>query len=853
MRRSPAFPEVSVPFFRHVRSLYVLCSGSRRAHIDRRLLSAFACAFALWMSAPAWGADAATPPPPPEQVLETARKQIDELQKVLKKSPDEADLTQARATAQDIQTKADAAAEALTPQLTGVTARVVELGKPAVGAKEAADVASQRAQLVKNQSALDAQIKLARLLSVEAGQAIDQISSMRRTELQARLGERRDSVLGTPFWAEFAADVPHDRQRLADLGSELGTSVAETPGLVWTALLLGIVALLGFHVWASGLLLRVTAARVPAGRLRRSFFAWALVLLSVITPGASAWLLKLGITWHGDLVDDTVALLDALVNMVFFGGYVAGLGYALLSPHRPSWRLPAIPDSVALRLRWFPSVLAVVLVLIWLAERLPALINASLSTAIAVNCLVTLMLTCTLGTGMVRAKRLWRQARSGPDNAHVNPRPFWLTTILGIVWFLLIGSLICVLIGYVSLASFVVKQIAWALILLVSAYLLAVVIDDGFTTLLGAAPHEDDDNEWVASPRLRDQAAVLLSGLARLLVGLVALLLFSAPFGEGPGELAGRFVQLHNGVAIGEVQILPGAVLQAIVVLFLGLAVVKILRKWLFHRYLPTTGLDTGMRASAAALFGYAGVVVAFALSLSAIGIGLERIAWVASALSVGIGFGLQAIVQNFVSGLILLAERPVKVGDWVSLSDVEGDILRINVRATEIQMGDRSTVIVPNSEFITKNVRNVTRASPLGRVQIKLPVPLGADAGAVRELLLAALLAHADILDAPAPTVMLDGIEHGSLIFNATGFVSSPRAASATRSALLFEVLQSLADARIDLQRPAQVTITNARGIDAPVADVPDADASSVSAVRPVADSDSNGIPAENGPSKKS
>src|SRR3546814_15979889 len=89
-----------------------------------------------------------------------------------------------------------------------------------------------------------------------------------------------------------------------------------------------------------------------------------------------------------------------------------------------------------------------------------------------------------------------------------------------------------------------------------------------------------------------------------------------------------------------------------------------------------------------------------------------------------------------FVSGLILLAERPVKVGDWVSLGGVEGDILRINVRATEIQMADRSTVIVPNSEFVTKTVRNVTHADPLGLVQVKLHMPLDPDAQGVHELM---------------------------------------------------------------------------------------------------------------------
>jgi small-conductance mechanosensitive channel len=215
------------------------------------------------------------------------------------------------------------------------------------------------------------------------------------------------------------------------------------------------------------------------------------------------------------------------------------------------------------------------------------------------------------------------------------------------------------------------------------------------------------------------------------------------------------------------------------------------------------------MRASTVSLFGYAGVVIAVSLALSAMGIGLERIAWVASALSVGIGFGLQAVVQNFVSGLILLAERPVKVGDWVSLGGIEGDIRRINVRATEIQMGDRSTVIVPNSEFITKIVRNVTLADPIGLVQIKLPVPLGSDAEKVREQLLQAFDAEPDVLDTPAPAVLLDGVERGQLLFNATGYVNSPRSVARVRSVLLFDVLKRLHEAGITLASPPTMLIS--------------------------------------------
>ena len=233
--------------------------------------------------------------------------------------------------------------------------------------------------------------------------------------------------------------------------------------------------------------------------------------------------------------------------------------------------------------------------------------------------------------------------------------------------------------------------------------------------------------------------------------------------------------------------------LPALAVLFVGLAAVRLLKGWLSERYMPTTRMDVGMRSSTTTLFGYVGTVAAIAAALTAVGFSLQSVAWVASALSVGIGFGLQSIVQNFVSGLILLAERPVKVGDWVSLSGVEGDIRRISVRATEIQMGDRSTVIVPNSEFITKFVRNVTYGESRGMVQFKLPMPLATDTDRVKALVLAAFQAHGGVLAAPAPNVQLDGVDGTNLILNASGFVNSPRAAYGIKSELLFDVLSRL------------------------------------------------------------
>jgi small-conductance mechanosensitive channel len=156
---------------------------------------------------------------------------------------------------------------------------------------------------------------------------------------------------------------------------------------------------------------------------------------------------------------------------------------------------------------------------------------------------------------------------------------------------------------------------------------------------------------------------------------------------------------------------------------------------------LPTTNLDSGMQVSFITLFGYIGGVLAVALALSAAGIGLERIAWVASALSVGIGFGLQAVVQNFVSGLILLAERPVKVGDWVSLGACRRrhsshQCARHGNPVGRPFDGDRAELGIHHQDGAQRDP-----GQSLGLVQVKLPLPLGTDAQAARALILSAFV----------------------------------------------------------------------------------------------------------------
>ncbi len=775
------------------------------------LLSGLLCLCMVFTLAIAQAADT-DPKTEPEKVLDTARAQMDTVRKKLEalsdKPLDDAQLADLRGTALKAQAQVEAVASDIDPQLAGVKARLAELGTPTEGTPETPDVAEQRKELTRNTSTLDAQIKLARLIAVEAGQASEQILKLRRTQFQAQLGRRTSSIAAPTFWNDLLAEWPQDLGRLEPLREQLTTLFRTTPAGIHAIALVAILLIIGLRIRAGRALIQMSITRVAPGRLRRSLHASVRVLLATATPGLVIGALYLGLSANNDIPDPVKSFLNQAIGIACFAGFVTGLGNGLLLPGRPTWRLPPISDAVASSLRWFPLALAIVLSIGWAAQRLAILVNASLVATVALDYITALALCITLGLAMQRIYSATRLALDDEPQAPA-PSPLWLSLSRGAMWIALAASIVCLLSGYVALGSFIIKQLVWIGLVLGSTYLITGLVDDTCASLLASARRNSGDDghsrPWF---RARSQATVLISGVLRLLLVLFALMLLLSPFGGGPGEWLRQIDHLHAGIAIGEVQIRPASVLTAILVLLLSFGAVKLLQRWLADQYLPTTSLDSGMRLSTATLFGYAGYVVAIALSLSAVGISLDRVAWIASALSVGIGFGLQAVVQNFISGLILLAEQPVKVGDWVSLGGIEGDIRRINVRATEIQMGDRSTVIVPNSEFITKVVRNVTHANPLGRVQIKLALPVDTHADQVHDLMLLAFQENAEVLDEPQPDVMLDGVDATGLIFNATGYVGSPRSAYRVRSALLFEILKRLREADLPLVNPPTMVL---------------------------------------------
>jgi small-conductance mechanosensitive channel len=223
---------------------------------------------------------------------------------------------------------------------------------------------------------------------------------------------------------------------------------------------------------------------------------------------------------------------------------------------------------------------------------------------------------------------------------------------------------------------------------------------------------------------------------------------------------------------------------------------------------MPFTAIEPSLQLSIVTILGYVGFIAALVLALGEIGIDPQKIALVAGALSVGIGFGLQSIVSNFVSGLILLAERPIRVGDQIVVKGDEGLVRRISVRATEIETFDKASVIIPNSELITGSVKNWTHLNTLGRLHIKVAVGYGADAEAVISILTACAAEHPGVLKQPPPTVLLTELGSAALTFEIFCIVPNLGNRGQVKSDLHLAILRRFRDSGIELSPPQDVRL---------------------------------------------
>ncbi|MDH3196427.1 MAG: DUF3772 domain-containing protein, partial [Hyphomicrobiales bacterium] len=679
---------------------------------------------------------------------------------------------------------------------------------PAESGAAADTLAGEVAQLQAELLAQEAIVKRAQAIETRAQQQASQIAGILRDHFNQRIFSRTDSFLNPALWFDAARELPASAAGARRvLGGLFTRATSQGPiALVPLAVLLvafAFAALPFLRRRVIAVVARLVGQREPSD-IGKAVTAFLVAGFITAIPPISYWTAIYLARAINAVPPLSNSLLEEAGAAIIVVSAAFGFTRAILAPGRPEWRIARVGDALALALaRRLPVpalFVALGLVLEGLAEQ------AYFATAVtrpAVG-LIALLFALTLIVEMRRI-RLTLRAQAAADSAATGTW-FRLARLVTIMTALSGGVILGALVfGYLPFAWFLSKQVVWIALVLAAFTLVANLLDAiGSTYCAPDSPAsarfarlEGVTAQWLA------QAGIVFTSAAKLLAAIVGLLLIAAPWGVTSVGLVAKARAALTGFEIGGLTISLTGIATAALLFAAGIVLTRALQRWLRQRYLPLTDIDPGLKTSIVTAAGYLGFIAAVVVAFASVGVDLSRLALVAGALSVGIGFGLQSIVNNFVSGLILLVERPIKAGDWIIVGAEEGTVKKINVRATELETFDRATVVIPNSDLISGTVKNWVLSGTMGRVSIVIGVAYGSDADKVREILRSCAADHPLVMKNPEPKVFLLDFGDSALMFRLDAYLPDISNGFGVRSDIRFEILKQFGEAGIEIPFP--------------------------------------------------
>ncbi len=712
--------------------------------------------------------------------------------------------------------------ESLQPRYQAVASQIERLGPPPAKDQpaEAPAILAERQRLGLLSAEIDGAIKATGLVQYRARELLTRVQDYRTRIFTTQLFRRNASPLSLDTWANVANALPPAWTELKWTFWRWRRSAEEN--------LFAIVALLG---GAAGLYLalarvrrRVFASRLDAPRdtepdfFQRAGTAGWVASLNVLPAALPLTLVafafdNLGL-WFLD--SDRIVFTVLPAALIFIA--VRALAHAILQPKRPHWRLVDLDDkpaaSLTTAMTWIGAIYAIDLLLKEAIRILAMPLSVSVAAATLASVALAALLFKIVRTRFTRMPPRPRDAEQPSDALTAVPKdappadgPFdvsWLAPrllkipLLAVALFILGASLA----GYVALGRFVSGQVivTGSVVVLVILLHLAIRALLGSETsqerALGRVMHQRLGLDDTQSRTVTKLAAVALDGL----LAILALPFILVTWGFALPDTLAWLKSLLFGFEIGHVRISLAQIATALA-LFAGLLfLTRAVQRWITGSVLTTARIDPGLSNSIHKAIGYAGFALAVLVALSYAGLDITNVAIVAGALSVGIGFGLQSIINNFVSGLILLFERPLKVGDLIVVNGQTGRVRNISVRSTEIETGDRATLIVPNSELITNSFLNWTHRNALSSITIPVKTSYAADPDFVRQILDKVASECPIILQQPKPGASFDSFGPNGFEFSLSANVADFGKRGAAMSDLRHRIVRAFREHGIEM-----------------------------------------------------
>ncbi|WP_227286546.1 DUF3772 domain-containing protein [Boseongicola sp. H5] len=640
------------------------------------------------------------------------------------------------------------------PRIESIRAQIDALGPPPPeGETEPTDIAEQRAELNTRLAEAEAPIRRAEAELRRAQGLISEIDALIAERLAGELLSLGPSPLNPANWpgaigalADWLVDTAFEVDRLAT--SDLRQAeLRENAPVITIYLIIALVLLARGWRWVGRLMMPFIRREEtsPGARLVLFFLSLLQCLMPVIGVGAiAAAIIATDFTGIRAQV-----LVDLITPFAVFVMVAVWLGRQVFPARETAVRPLTLSEGERRQGRWTVIAIGVTIGLGTAIDDISE--NGGFSdgeTLILFFPILVMLGLLLLRIGRLLISHVRQETREGADlsvNAQVIRVLGWAAMALGVI-----GPSLAA-IGYSTAGISFLLPAAMSLALIALVRILQRLVVNLYGTVTGR--HEGLDE-------------ALTPTLIGFVLALLSLPLFAMIWGVRAAQLLDLWRNLIEGFAIGGVTISPRNFLVFALVFAAGYTATRMLQATLKSSVLPKTRLDAGGRMAILSGTGYVGIFLAAIIAITAAGIDLSSIALVAGALSVGIGFGLQTVVSNFVSGIILLIERPIKEGDWIEVNGMMGYVRDISVRSTRIETFDRSDVIVPNADLISGVVINMTHHNNTGRAIVPVGVAYGTDTRKVEAVLREVAEAHPMVLLNPPPSIFFHGFGADSLDF---------------------------------------------------------------------------------------